>query len=168
VSEHGADTASQDRGALRRFIDLAQFLRTPESGLLGQGVRFVIAGGIVTVVYLTLTIALADLFGAPFQVALVVGWAAGITTHFSLQRFFVWVHHEDFSLSLRHQLARYLFLAVTQYVTTVLATVFLPSALHLPVTAVFLGWTVTVTVINFLLFRLRIFHPEVPEEAEDS
>ncbi len=129
---------------------------------MGQGVRFVIAGGIVTVVYLTITIALAALFSVPFQIALVTGFAAGIAVHFTLQRFFVWVHHEDFSLSLRRQLARYLIVASVQYASTAVATFFLPSLLGLPVTAVYLIWTVSVTLANFIILRHRIFHPDRP------
>lgn len=127
---------------------------------MGQGVRFVIAGGIVTVVYLTTTIALAELFGAPFQIALAAGFMVGIVAHFSLQRFFVWVHHEEFSLSLRDQLTRYLLMAGIQYGSTAVASQFLPGLLRVPVTVVFLGWTFSVTLVNFIVLRHGIFHAQ--------
>ena len=168
MSERKAHTAPRGRGALRRLIGGARFLRAPDSGLLGQGVRFVIAGGIVSAVYLTLTITLANLFGVPFQIALAIGFVAGIVVHFSLQRYFVWVHHEEFSLSLHHQLARYLLVAGIQYGTTVVATLFLPYVLHVPVTAVYLGWTVSVTMINFIFFRHRVFHAERSDNQTGS
>lgn len=107
--------------------------------MLGQGVRFVIAGGSVTLIYITTTTVLADVFRATFQLALGIGFGAAILTHFALQRFFVWVHHEEFALPIRAQVARYALVSGTQYDTTVAATYTLPSALHIPATIVYLA-----------------------------
>jgi len=133
-------------------------LASPESGRLGQGVRFAIAGGVVTVVYVATTTLLAQVFGVAFQVALVIGYTLGLCVHFTLQRVFVWVHHEEFVLSVHQQAGRYLLLAGLQYATTAAAVAVLPSPLGLSSQVVYLGAVVVVTAANFLIFGSRVFH----------
>ena len=86
-------TRTQSLGAARR-------LASPDAGRLGQGIRFAIAGAVVTVVYVATTTLLVQVFGVDFQVALATGYLLGLCFHFTLQRVFVWVHHEEFVLSL--------------------------------------------------------------------
>jgi putative flippase GtrA len=133
-------------------------LASPASGRLGQGVRFAIAGGVVTVVYVATTTLLAQVFGVAFQVALVIGYTLGLCVHFTLQRVFVWVHHEEFVLSVHQQAGRYLLLAGLQYATTAAAVAVLPSPLGLSSQVVYLGAVVVVTAANFLIFGSRVFH----------
>ncbi len=128
--------------------------------MTGQGIRFAVAGGTVALLYLTVTTVLADVVGLPFQVALVLGFSASIATHFTLQRYFVWVHHEEFALSLRTQAARYLVLAAAQYGLTAAATAILPRALHIDTELVYLATFAVITPTSFVLFRHRVFHPE--------
>jgi putative flippase GtrA len=133
-------------------------LASPESGRLGQGVRFAIAGGVVTVVYVATTTLLAQVFGVAFQAALVIGYTLGLCVHFTLQRVFVWAHHEEFVLSVHQQAGRYLLLAGLQYATTAAAVAVLPSPLGLSSQVVYLGAVVVVTAANFLIFGSRVFH----------
>jgi putative flippase GtrA len=133
-------------------------LRAPESGLLGQGVRFALAGGTVALVYLGTTTVLADVVGMPFQAALAIGFCLAIMVHFTFQRMFVWTHHEEFALPLRHQAGRYLAVAVVQYGVTVASTSLLPSALGVPTEIVYLATVAVVLSANFLVFRHSIFH----------
>jgi putative flippase GtrA len=133
-------------------------LRSPRSGLLGQLLRFGLAGSLVAVVYLTVTTLLYKVFGLPFQVALAVGFTTGLLLHFTLQRLFVWIHHEEFALPLHHQVGRYLAMAGTQYGITAASTAWLPGALGLETEVVYLLTMVLVTTGGFLLMRLVIFH----------
>lgn len=135
-------------------------LRNHESGLLGQGARFAIAGATVMVVYLTTTTVLADVVGLAFQVALVTGFCVGLMVHFTLQRTFVWVHAEEFALPLRHQAARYLTMAGIQYGLTAASTAVLPRALGLPTEVVYVATVGLITLTNFVVFRNGIFHPK--------
>ena len=135
-------------------------LRSPESGLVGQGLRFAIAGGTVALIYLTTTTVLAEVFDVPFQLALIIGTITGLSAHFTLQRLFVWVHHEEFALSVHAQVGRYLLMAGIQYGLTALSTSVLPNALNLPVTRVYLATALSLAAFNFLVFRGRIFHSE--------
>ena len=135
-------------------------LRSPESGTAGQGVRFAVAGAAVALIYLTTTTVLAEVFDAPFQVALIIGTVAGLVAHFTLQRLFVWVHHEEFALGLHEQVGRYLVVAAVQYGLTALSTSVLPDALGVPVTPVYLVTALSLATLNFLIFRGGIFHPE--------
>jgi putative flippase GtrA len=136
----------------------AQRLKGPESGLLGQGARFAISGGTVAVIYLATTTILADVAGLPFQAALAIGFCVGLCVHFTLQRLFVWAHHEEFALSLHHQLGRYLAAAAVQYGVTAASTGLLPSALGVSTELVYLATFAIVVSTNFLVFRHGIFH----------
>ena len=129
---------------------------SPDS-LRDQGVRFLLAGGAMAIFYLGLT-SLLTLAGVPFQLALILGFAANVALHFTLQRVFVWPQRQEYALALHEQLRRYLPLVIVQYVLTVAATATLPGWLGLPVLVVFVGTTVSFTVFNFLFFRVRIFH----------
>jgi putative flippase GtrA len=150
--------------ALRRLL-------TPESGMLGQGVRYALTGGVVSAVYLITTTVLALAIGVPFEVALPIGFCLGLTVHFTLQRVFVWAHRDGFALPLHRQVGRYLVLAGTQYGVTAASTSLLPAALGLSTEVVYLATACLLTSANFVLFRQRIFHPEgvataVPDRAQ--
>ena len=80
------------------------------------------------------------------------------SVHFTLQRLFVWTHHEEFALPLSHQIGRYLFVAAAQYGVTAASTALLPSALGLPTEVVYLATVAVLLVVNFLVFRNAIFH----------
>lgn len=151
---------------MRRLLDTARHLRSPQSELLGQGVRFAIAGGAVAAIFMATTTTLSEVAGLPFQLALAVGFAMAVIAHFSFQRFFVWVHHGEFALTLRRQVGRYTLVLGTQYVTTVLVTSFLPSSLHVRTIVVYVVWTAVISVINFVIFGRGVFHGERPTEGE--
>src|SRR5580692_7756333 len=93
---HLGDRGSQ-RSASRMVIPTVHpgvpaFLKaalSPDSGLLGQGVRFALVGGFVALVYLLTTTILALVVHLPFQLALAIGFCVAITVHFTLQRVFV-------------------------------------------------------------------------------
>jgi len=128
--------------------------------VLGQGVRFGLSGGTVALVYLATTTLLAEVAGMPFQAALAIGFCVAIAVHFTLQRLFVWAHHEEFALPLGHQLGRYLAVAAVQYGVTAASTGLLPSALGISTEIVYLATVVVVLSANFLVFRNGIFHAE--------
>jgi putative flippase GtrA len=119
-----------------------------------------LAGGTVALIYMATTTVLWEVFDIPFQLALVIGTCTALVAHFTLQRLFVWVHHEEFALGLHEQVGRYLLVAAAQYSLTAASTAVLPRALDLPVTPVYLATAVTLAAINFLVFRGGIFHPE--------
>lgn len=133
-------------------------LLTSDSGLLGQGVRFALAGSFVALIYLLTTTFLALVVGMPFELALLIGFSLSLLIHFTLQRIFVWGHDGGFALTFRHQAARYLMVAGTQYALTAAGTGLLPSALGLPAEAVYLAIMLSCAGFNFLIFRGRVFH----------
>jgi putative flippase GtrA len=151
-----------------RALSAVRTLRSPSSGLIGQGVRFALAGGIVALVYLTITIVLADVFGVPFQAALAIGFGVATIVHFTLQRVFVWTHHEEFALPMHHQAARYLAAASVQYGLTAASTAFLPSLLGAPTEIVYLVTVAAVISTNFLVFRHGIFHGKASATEQDA
>jgi putative flippase GtrA len=146
--------------AKRSLADRVLHLRSPDSGTVGQGFRYALAGATVALWYLATTTILADGFGVAFQLSLAIGYATSVLLHFTLQRFFVWVHHSDFAISLGTQVRRYLVVAGTQYAITAAAIAVLPGALALPVTPVYFGTAITLVGANFLIFRGGVFHAE--------
>ena len=149
---------------------MVRSLRSPSSGILGQGVRFALAGGTVALVYLTTTIVLAEVVGIPFQVALAIGFCVGLVVHFTLQRVIVWTHYEEFALPLHHQAGRYLLFAGVQYGVTAASTSLLPTALGISTEIVYVVTVIVVVSVNFLVFRQRIFHakPATTDPASSS
>jgi putative flippase GtrA len=127
--------------------------------IAAQGVRFLVSGGFVALVYVGVTSLLAEVVGLAFEVALAIGFAVAIATHFALQRIFVWSTSEGFALPLRHQVVRYLLLAGVQYGATAAATATLPRPLGLSTEVVYLITAALLSVANFVLFRSRVFHP---------
>jgi putative flippase GtrA len=120
--------------------------------------RFALSGGVVTLVYLLTTTVLAEVAGLPFQLALAIGFVVGLAVHFTLQRTFVWVHHEEFALPMHRQAGRYLLVAAVQYGFTAASTALLPQALGVPVEAVYLVTVAVVVTVNFIVFRMLVFH----------
>lgn len=134
------------------------YLRSPRSGLGGQIVRFGLAGGLVTLVYIGITTVLSQAVGLPFEAALAIGFVTALLLHFTLQRMFVWIHYEGFALPMREQVGRYLLMAVSQFAITSLATAVLPSALGVSTEIVYLVTMAVVTTAGFLIMRFIIFH----------
>ncbi len=131
--------------------------RRPE--VIDQGSRFVLAGATVALVYLLATTLLSSAAHLRFQLALLIGFCAGLVVHFTLQRTFVWAGQGEFALPVRWQAARYLTMAGVQYGLTAAATSLLPALLGAPVEGVYLATAFVLTAINFVVFRHVIFHP---------
>jgi putative flippase GtrA len=142
--------------------------RGPRARLAGQGLRFAASGGAVALVYVATTTLLAEVIGLPFEVALAIGFALAIATHFTLQRVFVWAHADGFALPLRHQALRYLPMAGIQYGLTAAATAVLPGALGVSTEVVYLGAAAVLSAVNFFVFRAHVFHPADGARAPDS
>ncbi len=152
------------RGHSQRILAAVKHLRSPNSGLLGQGVRFILAGGIVVVVYVSTTTVLADVVGMDFQIALAIGFCVALIVQFNLYRVFVWIHHEEFALPTHHQAGRYLAAAAIGYGLTAVCTSFLPSVLGVSTEIVYLAMVAALPVINFMVFRYIIFHAKPTTE----
>jgi putative flippase GtrA len=133
--------------------------------MLGQGFRFAISGGVVALVYTTVTTLMHAVIGLPFQAALAIGYVSSAAVHYTLQRVFVWRHDGRFALAAHHQLARYLCVSGSQYGLTALLSAKLPSLLGVPVEAVYLVSALTLAVVNFLIFRSRVFHAGAADAA---
>jgi putative flippase GtrA len=135
--------------------------------MVGQGVRFIVAGATVTLVYPTTTAVFAEVLGTPFQMALAIGFCTGVAVHFTLQRLFVWRHSRGFTLQLGHQATRYLAVVLVQYGVTVAATSLLPPILGVSTVSVYLVTVSVLTCTNFMVFRRFVFHagPSLPESA---
>jgi putative flippase GtrA len=156
----GSSSVSTNAAAGRLLLARAflRDIRSPDWGLAGQGIRFAVSGVLVASVYISVTTLLHEVLGVRFQIALASGFLAGLALHFTLQRLFVWRHHQSFALALHQQAARYLLICFTQYGITALSTARLPGLLGLPVEVVYLMTVFTITGINFVLFRGRVFH----------
>ena len=121
--------------------------------LLGQGGRFAAVGAFITVLYLAVTTA-ARLAGAPWWLAIAIGYVIATSTHFVLHRTVVFRREEGFQLTLGQQLPRFIAVVVCQYAVTTLAVTLLPG----PEYVVFFAVAACVTVASFLLLRTKLFH----------
>jgi putative flippase GtrA len=136
-------------------------LRT--DAVLAQGIRFAFSGAVVSIVYITVTTVLSEVSHLRFQLALVIGWCAAVSVHFTLQRTFVWRREAQFALPFGRQVRRYLLVAVSQLGVTAATTAVLPSVLGVSAEVVYLGTALLVTVVNFLVFRNGVFHAHVSQ-----
>ena len=125
---------------------------------LAQGARFLLAGGFITILYLSVTTLLRTAFDAPWWLAIAVGYVVATSTHFVLHRRFVFRREEGFQLTIGQQLPRFVAVVVCQYAVTATAMAVLPDLLGLPSLLVFFGVAATVTIASFLLLRTRLFH----------
>jgi putative flippase GtrA len=126
--------------------------------LIGQTMRYGVAGGLVALVYVAVTSVGSQLLRLPFQLALASGFGTALLLHFTLQRGFVWVPHSGYALRLHRQLGRYLAMAGAQYATTAASIAVLPDALGASTEIVYLATTALITVAGFLTMRFLIFH----------
>ena len=115
--------------ARERLAAAVRWIRSPDLGVIGQGMRFALAGVTTAVVSLVTTITLAEGVGLAFEAAFAIGYAVAVTTHFTLQRVFVWMHREAFALPIHLQLVRYVPIALGNYGVVAVAIAVLP---HLP------------------------------------
>lgn len=129
-----------------------------DSRIFGQGLRYMLAGVVVTLVYLLTTAALSDIVGIPVQVSLIAGFTAAVGIHFILQRLFVWARSTPFVLGVRKQMGRYALVVVCQYGVTAVSTSLLPGALGVPAVAIYLTVPFVLTTVNFIIFQSRVFH----------
>jgi putative flippase GtrA len=151
-------SAAASRGRANGSSGRVQRLFTPDAGVLGQGIRYIVGGCTTMAVYLLGTTFLALVVGLPFEVALAIGFCAMIVVNFTLHRMFVWMHREGFALSAHRQFARYLAVAGTQYGLTAVGTSMLPGALGVSPEVIYVVIAVSFAVVSFLAYRQGVFH----------
>lgn len=117
-----------------------------------------LAGGFITVLYLSVTTVMRTVFDAPWALAIAVGYVIATSTHFVLHRRVVFRNPDGFELSLAQQLRRFVVVVLCQYAITATAMAVLPDLLGLPSLLVFFGVAAVVTVVSFTLLRTRLFH----------
>lgn len=121
--------------------------------------RYLIAGGVVFVVYVTLTLVLSGPVGVAIQVAIPVAYVLAVACHFVLQRRFVFAG-QQFALRLHEQLVRYVAIGAIQYPVTALATAVLPDVLDVSEQVVYVAVTAVISATGFLVLRYGVFHAQ--------
>jgi len=132
-----------------------------------HGMRFVLAGSFVAAVYLGTTTFLHSVLTVRFQIALVVGFATAVATHFALQRLFVWRRNDGFALSLRTHVGRYTIVAAANYASTAAVTSLVPQAVGVRVTYVYVAWSLLLAAISFVAFAYVVFHGHAQQAPAD-
>lgn len=120
--------------------------------------RFVIVGGLVMTVYVSLTTLLLAA-GLPSQAALAIGYVTAVSLHFTLYRHVVFAEPAGYALSPAAQARRFLLVTTAQYVVTALSLGLLPSTLGVSRIAVYLATALVVSSVTFVVMRLALFHP---------
>lgn len=132
---------------------LAQSLR----GRTGQPLRYAVAGTIVALTYLLLTLGANSVLGVPLQVAMPVCYAVAVVLHFALQRYYVFRSRTGFALAFHEQALNYVLLGLVQYAFTATMTAVLPGVLGVDERIVYVGAVGVATVFAFLVLRLHVF-----------
>ncbi|MCW2986677.1 MAG: GtrA family protein, partial [Conexibacter sp.] len=126
--------------------------------------RFVLAGGLTATVNFGSSAALL-LLGLPVQAAVALAYLITVTTHFTLQRLFVFAGQGEFALPLSAQLRRYAAVALVQYPATaglVAGFVALGAA---DIVAVVCA-AILVMPITFVVLRTHLFHAVAGDEPD--
>ena len=118
-----------------------------------------IAGSIVARVYLSIPVALNSGAGVPVEVAIPIGYLIAVTLQFNLQRRFVFRHIEEFELSRRGQIGRYVVMGLIQYPITAVATIVLAHVLGIPQRVTFVVVAIATALCVFLVLQTHVFHP---------
>jgi putative flippase GtrA len=129
----------------------------------GRFLRFLIAGGLTTVVNFGTTALLLKVAGLPVQPSVALAYLVTITTHFTLQRFFVFAGQGAFALTPGAQVRRYLAVAAVQYPLTA-GLVALFVAAGLPDLGAVACTQVIVTPVTFVVMRTKLFHAAAGDE----
>ena len=149
---------SSGKRSTGKRVPRAQRLRVQEAGVVGQGLRFAIAGGCVGLIYVATTAVLSEVAGLRFQLALILGFSVAVAAHFTLQRFFVWVRKDGFALTTKGQMQRYAVVSGAQYASTAAATAVVPQVIDVRVLIVYVTWTALASIVNFLVLGRGVFH----------
>lgn len=130
----------------------------------GAAIRYGIAGSIVAGVYLSVPLLLNGVLDVAIEVAIPIAYLLAVTLHFNLQRHFVFRHVDEFALTTRQQIGRYVMVGAIQYPITALATAFLPDLLGISDGVTFVITTLCFSGTFFLVLRGHVFHPDAERE----
>jgi putative flippase GtrA len=139
------------------LVHRARRLRTSSAGH-HQVLRFVVSGATVALVYLGLGLLLSGPFGVPIQIAIPISYVISVLFNYSMQRWFVFAHSDEFALSKQAQFVRYVQIGAAQYVLTALATAVLPDVLGLDEQVVYVATALIAAAITFVVLRMIVFH----------
>jgi putative flippase GtrA len=118
--------------------------------------RFVVAGGVVACVNLG-SDAVLIAAGLPVQLTVAIAYLLAITTHFTLQRVFVFAGRGAYALTIGGQVRRYIAMAAVQYpVTAALAALFVLVGLSDLLST--MAAAVLMSPVTYVLLRTRMFH----------
>ena len=94
--------------------------------------------------------------GVEVQLAVAIAYLAGIATHFTLQRLFVFAGEGEFALTLGQQLRRYAVLAAVQYPATAgLVALLIAAGFR---TSPRSSAALLVMPVTYIMLRTRMFH----------
>lgn len=125
--------------------------------LASQALRYLVSGGVIWLVYTGLTL-LLEWWGMSIYLAVVIAYVVAVSLHFVLQRVVVWAR-DEYALSVREQVVRYVALGLVQLAVTFAALAVIPGATGLPAQVVFVVITAVNTLASFVLMRQAIFRP---------
>jgi putative flippase GtrA len=127
--------------------------------LAGPGLRYGMTGVIVAMVYIGTPVVLNGLAGLPIQAVIPIAYVLAVSLHFTLQRYFVFRHVDEFALTKRQQIGRYISIGAVQYPTTAVATALIPHVIGISARAAYVLVVLTMSFAVFLVLRTHIFHP---------
>jgi putative flippase GtrA len=129
-------------------------------------IRFGISGGVVGLLYISLTTLLLEATDLPDQIALATAYFLAVMAHFSLNRQFVFAAAgRSYHLGVRAQSLRYITVILATYAMTSLSLAVLPDLLDIRTVLVYLVSAIGFGVANFLVMRAWVFRASSPPAA---
>lgn len=126
--------------------------------LAAQFVRYAFAGAVTALIGAVTVLALSGLAGLTIQLAILCSYPLILSVHFLLQRFFVFVDRETYTLAVTAQLRRYLVASAGHYGCVAAGTALLAHVAGLDDQVAYVIMIVTMPIVMFVALRLGIFH----------
>jgi putative flippase GtrA len=133
----------------------------------GPALRFLISGGVVACIAVSITAGLTSA-GVTFQLAFLVSYVTGITVHFMLHRHFTFADEAGFELSAGQQAGRWLTVVVAQYLLIAGVVAVIAALVDVAPLVVYLVVVACIAIANFVLLSRRVFHAKAAERVPPS
>lgn len=135
--------------------------RLPRPAVLS---KFAFTGAFVALVHLGL-VSLLVLLGLPIQIALAIGYVVALAFHFTMNRQWVFSDESGYALHISRQGVRYVLLAGFSYAVTATAVAVLPDLIGIHEMVAFVGSTLGMAGVSFLLLHAWVFRAGTREGA---
>jgi putative flippase GtrA len=143
---------------MRRIADRGGVFARLGHPVAAQLVRYAFAGAATAAIGTTTVLLLSGVAGLGIQLAILCSYPLILIVHFALQRFFVFVDRETYTLAVTVQLRRYLVVSAGHYGCVAAGTALLVRLAGLDDQVAYVITILTMPIVMFVALRLGVFH----------